>query len=154
MFSPRMRCQRQSTSWSVLFSRTESITAQRARRSFTITSARRPLAIDTEVASVRFADLDRPGMDIKADVETGSSLNQAFRKYPLYFDSLYCNLVAAGEIGGILDTILSRLAEHIEKAMKLAKKIKGAMVYPSTILAVAVIAAVASVLSGLRRKKA
>src|SRR5512139_116395 len=58
-------------------------------------------------------------LDIKADVETGSSLSQAFRKYPLYFDALYCNLVAAGEQAGILDTLLERLATYKEKILKI-----------------------------------
>jgi type IV pilus assembly protein PilC len=78
-------------------------------------------------------------LKVKEDVESGSTFADALTKHPKVFDSLFVNLVAAGEVGGILDTILSRLAEHIEKAMKLAKKIKGAMVYPSTIVAVAVI---------------
>jgi type IV pilus assembly protein PilC len=79
---------------------------------------------------------------VKEDVESGSTFADALGKHPKVFDPLFINLVAAGEVGGILDTILSRLAEHIEKAMKLAKKIKGAMVYPSTIVAVAVIVTV------------
>ncbi len=79
---------------------------------------------------------------VKEDVESGSTFADALGKHPKVFDALFVNLVAAGEVGGILDTILSRLAEHIEKSMKLAKKIKGAMVYPSTILAVAVIVTV------------
>jgi len=79
---------------------------------------------------------------VKEDVESGSTFADALSKHPKVFDPLFINLVAAGELGGILDTILSRLAEHIEKAMKLAKKIKGAMVYPSTIIAVAVIVTV------------
>ncbi len=79
---------------------------------------------------------------VKEDVESGSTFADALGKHPKVFDPLFVNLVAAGEVGGILDTILSRLADHIEKAMKLAKKIKGAMVYPSTILAVAVIVTV------------
>jgi type IV pilus assembly protein PilC len=78
-------------------------------------------------------------LKVKEDVESGSTFADALVKHPKVFDSLFVNLVAAGEVGGILDTILSRLAEHIEKAMKLAKKIKGAMVYPATIIAVAVI---------------
>jgi type IV pilus assembly protein PilC len=78
-------------------------------------------------------------LKVKEDVESGSTFADALIKHPKVFDALFVNLVAAGEVGGILDTILSRLAEHIEKAMKLAKKIKGAMVYPSTIVAVAVI---------------
>lgn len=78
-------------------------------------------------------------LKVKEDVESGSTFADALVKHPKVFDALFVNLVAAGEVGGILDTILSRLAEHIEKAMKLAKKIKGAMVYPATIVAVAVI---------------
>ncbi len=81
-------------------------------------------------------------LKVKEDVESGSTFADALSKHPKVFDELFVNLVAAGEVGGILDTILSRLAAHIEKAMKLAKKIKGAMVYPSTIVAVAVIVTV------------
>jgi type IV pilus assembly protein PilC len=69
-------------------------------------------------------------LDIKADVETGSSLSQAFRKYPLYFDALYCNLVAAGEQAGILDTLLDRLATYKEKILAIKGKIKSALFYP------------------------
>jgi len=81
-------------------------------------------------------------LKIKEDVESGSTFADSLSKHPKVFDSLFVNLVAAGEVGGMLDTILSRLADYIEKAMKLAKKIKGAMVYPSTILAVAVVVTV------------
>jgi type IV pilus assembly protein PilC len=81
-------------------------------------------------------------LKIKEDVESGSTFADALSKHPKVFDSLFVNLVAAGEVGGMLDTILSRLADYIEKSMKLAKKIKGAMVYPSTILAVAVVVTV------------
>ncbi len=63
-------------------------------------------------------------LDIKSDVETGSSLSQAFRKYPLHFDSLFCNLVAAGEQAGILETLLDRLATYKEKMQALISKIK------------------------------
>ena len=76
---------------------------------------------------------------VKEDVESGSTFADALGKHPNTFDELFVNLVAAGEVGGILDTILARLAAYIEKAMKLAKQIKSAMVYPSTILAVALI---------------
>ena len=75
--------------------------------------------------------------DIKADVETGSSLSTSFRKYPLYFDSLFCNLVGAGEQAGILDTLLDRLATYKEKIMAIKGKIKSALVYPISILVVA-----------------
>jgi len=76
-------------------------------------------------------------LDIKADVETGSSLSQAFRKFPLQFDALYCNLVSAGEQAGILDTLLDRLATYKEKIIAIKSKIKSAMFYPIAILVVA-----------------
>ncbi|CAG4884280.1 Type 4 fimbrial assembly protein PilC [Georgfuchsia toluolica] len=78
-------------------------------------------------------------IEIKTDIETGSNLNSAFRKHPLYFDALYCNLVGAGEQAGILESLLDRLATYKEKSLALKKKIKGAMSYPITILTVAFI---------------
>lgn len=75
--------------------------------------------------------------DIRADVETGSSLNQAFRKFPLYFDPLFCNLVGAGEQAGILEDLLTRLAVYKEKTIAIKGKIKSAMFYPVSILVVA-----------------
>jgi type IV pilus assembly protein PilC len=77
--------------------------------------------------------------DIKTDVETGSSLAAAFRKYPLYFDALFCNLVAAGEQAGILETLLDRLAVYKEKTLAIKSKIKAALFYPISIVAVAFI---------------
>jgi type IV pilus assembly protein PilC len=77
--------------------------------------------------------------DIKSDVETGSSLQQAFKKYPLYFDELYCNLIGAGEAAGILDSLLERLATYQEKIQAIKGKIKAALFYPISIVAVAVI---------------
>jgi type IV pilus assembly protein PilC len=76
---------------------------------------------------------------VKGDVEQGTTLKEALSKHPLVFDDLFCNLIDAGEKGGILDTILSRLALYIEKAMKLKSQVKGAMVYPISILCVAVL---------------
>ncbi len=76
---------------------------------------------------------------VKEDVESGSTFADALRKHPKVFDELFVNLVEAGEVGGILDTIFSRLAAYKEKAIKLKKQIKGAMIYPSTIVSVAVI---------------
>ena len=76
---------------------------------------------------------------VKESVESGSTFADALSKHPRAFDQLFVNLVAAGEIGGILDTILTRLAAYIEKSMKLKKQIKGAMVYPITIMSIAVI---------------
>ncbi len=76
-------------------------------------------------------------LDIKSDVETGSSLSQAFRKYPIYFDQLYCNLVAAGEQAGILETLLDRLATYKEKMLAIKAKIKSALFYPVAVIVVA-----------------
>ncbi|HEY5995991.1 MAG TPA: type II secretion system F family protein, partial [Candidatus Deferrimicrobiaceae bacterium] len=78
-------------------------------------------------------------LKVKEDVESGSTFADALAKHPKVFDDLFVNLVAAGEVGGILDTILARLAAHIEKAMKLAKRVKGAMVYPVTIMGIALL---------------
>lgn len=77
--------------------------------------------------------------DIKADVETGSSLSAAFRKYPMYFDTLYCNLVGAGEKAGILESLLDRLATYKEKIQAIKSKIKSALFYPVSIIVVAFI---------------
>ena len=71
---------------------------------------------------------------IQADVETGTTLADSMRKHPQVYDSLYCNMIEAGELGGILDTILQRLATFKEKAMALRKRIKGAMTYPTICL--------------------
>jgi type IV pilus assembly protein PilC len=78
-------------------------------------------------------------LDIRADIETGTSLNNAFRKYPRYFDPLFCNLVGAGEQAGILEDLLHRLAVYKEKTLALKSKIKSALTYPIAILAVAFI---------------
>jgi type IV pilus assembly protein PilC len=77
--------------------------------------------------------------DIREDVETGTSLSSAFRKHPLYFDALYCNLVEAGEAGGILEALLDRLATYQEKTMAIKNKIKSALMYPVAVLVVAFI---------------
>ena len=75
---------------------------------------------------------------LKEEVEAGSTFTDALRKHPKLFDDLFINMVAAGEVGGILDSILHRLSGYMEKAMKLKAKIKGAMIYPATIVTVAV----------------
>lgn len=77
--------------------------------------------------------------EVKESVEAGSTLSDALRKFPKSFDELYVNMVQAGEVGGILDTILGRLSIYMEKMMSLKRKIKGAMIYPITIISVAVI---------------
>ncbi len=77
--------------------------------------------------------------DLRTDVETGSSLQQAFRKFPLYFDDLFCNLIGAGEQAGILDTLLDRLATYKEKILAIKSKIKSALFYPISIIVVAFI---------------
>ncbi len=76
---------------------------------------------------------------IQSDVETGTTLADSMRKHPKVFDNLYANMIEAGELGGILDTILSRLAAFKEKAMALQKKIKGAMTYPIICLAISLL---------------
>jgi type IV pilus assembly protein PilC len=78
-------------------------------------------------------------MDLRGDIETGTSLNNAFRKYPLYFDPLFCNLVGAGEQAGILEDLLTRLAIYKEKTLAIKAKIKSALMYPVSILAIAFI---------------
>ena len=77
--------------------------------------------------------------DIRMDVETGTSLAAAFRKHPLYFDALYCNLVEAGEAAGILETLLERLATYQEKTEAIKGKIKSALIYPIAVMVVAFI---------------
>src|SRR5574341_1423978 len=77
--------------------------------------------------------------DVKTEVETGSPLAAAFRKYPLYFDALFCNLVMAGEQAGILETLLDRLATYKEKILAIQSKIQSALFYPIAIIAVAFI---------------
>jgi type IV pilus assembly protein PilC len=77
--------------------------------------------------------------EVKIQVEAGSTFSDALRRHPKVFDDLYVNLVHAGEVGGLLDTILTRLAKYIEKAMKLKGQIKSAMIYPAAIMGVAVI---------------
>ena len=76
---------------------------------------------------------------VKVDVESGATYADALKKHPRVFTELYVNMVAAGEAGGILDTILNRLAQYIEKAMKLKKKVKGALVYPAVVTSIAVL---------------
>ncbi len=80
--------------------------------------------------------------DVREDVEAGSALNEAFKKHPKVFDNLYCNLVAAGEAGGILDTILQRLSIYIEKAVKLKAAVRSAMIYPVVVVTVAILVVV------------
>jgi type IV pilus assembly protein PilC len=77
--------------------------------------------------------------DIRGDIEGGTSMSNAFRKHPKYFDALYCNLVEAGEQGGILEALLDRLATYKEKTMEIKSKIKSALVYPISVLIVAAV---------------
>ncbi|MEQ9500851.1 MAG: type II secretion system F family protein [Deltaproteobacteria bacterium] len=90
--------------------------------------------LGSQQANVHFAKVIST---VKNDVESGSTLADALGKHNKVFDDLYVNLVAAGEVGGILDTILNRLATYMEKNLKLARQVKGAMVYPSVVLMVA-----------------
>ena len=75
--------------------------------------------------------------DVRTDVETGTSLSAAFRKYPMYFNALYCNLVEAGEAAGILESLLDRLAVYMEKTEAIKSKIKSALMYPASVVVVA-----------------
>src|SRR5205085_1155932 len=76
-------------------------------------------------------------LQTRSDVESGASLADAMRKHPKTFDPLFTNMIAAGEAGGILDTILKRLATYIEKAVKLTSQVKSAMVYPVAVIVIA-----------------
>ncbi len=78
-------------------------------------------------------------MDIKSKIETGSSMSQAFREHPKYFDALYCNLVQAGETSGMLDAILDRIATYKEKILAIKSKIKSALFYPISVVTVAIV---------------
>jgi type IV pilus assembly protein PilC len=78
-------------------------------------------------------------MDIKSKIETGSSMSQAFREHPKYFDALYCNLVQAGETSGMLDAILDRIATYKEKILAIKSKIKSALFYPISVITVAIV---------------
>lgn len=111
------------------------------RQLATMIDAGLPLVQCLEILSTQSDDkvLAKAVGEIRQDVEAGSTFADAVRKHPKVFDELTANMIMAGESGGILDTILNRLAKHIEKAMKLKARVKAAMVYPFVILAVAVI---------------
>ncbi|MDP2167658.1 MAG: type II secretion system F family protein [Thermodesulfovibrionales bacterium] len=96
-------------------------------------------ALDILSSQVENKGLANVLVKVKTDVEGGATYADALRKHPKVFDELYCNMVAAGEAGGILDTILQRLAGYIEKSMKLKKKVKGALVYPIVVSSVAIL---------------
>ena len=85
------------------------------------------------------ARFSRLMLDIKGRIEAGSSLSQAFREHPVQFDSLYCNLVSAGETSGMLDAILERLATYKEKILAIKSKIKSALFYPISVIVVAIV---------------
>ncbi|MFH0926369.1 MAG: type II secretion system F family protein [bacterium] len=107
----------------------------------TMINAGLPLVQSLSVLAVQSEnkELAKDINQIRGDVETGLTFNDALRKHPKAFNDLYTNMIEAGEIGGILDTILGRLCIYIEKSMLLKKRIKSAMVYPSVVLAVALI---------------
>ncbi|NWF99135.1 MAG: type II secretion system F family protein [Nitrospirae bacterium] len=96
-------------------------------------------ALDILSNQVESKNLSKTLLQVKSDVESGATYADALKKHPRVFSELYVNMVAAGEAGGILDTILNRLALYIEKAMKLKKKVKGALVYPTVVTTIAVL---------------
>ncbi len=110
------------------------------RQFATMIDAGLPLVQALEILSsqVESKTLSATLQQVKSDVESGATYADALRKHPRVFTELYVNMVAAGESGGILDTILNRLATYIERAMKLKKKVKGAMVYPVVVSSIAV----------------
>jgi type IV pilus assembly protein PilC len=115
-----------------------------ARQLATMLTAGIPMVQAFEIIGVGH---DKPAVQklvlaIKADIETGNSLNQALAKHPLYFDDLFVNLVEAGEHAGALETVLDKIATYKEKTEALKKKIKKALFYPAAVLAVAVIVTV------------
>jgi type IV pilus assembly protein PilC len=107
----------------------------------TMINAGLPLIQCLEILSTQSenATLRKAVGEIKVQVEGGSTFSDALRKHPKIFDDLYVNMVHAGEVGGLLDTIMSRLSKHIEKATKLKGQIKSAMVYPAAIIGIATI---------------
>ena len=111
------------------------------RQFATMIDAGLPLVQALEILSTQVENkfLAKTLSAIKTDVESGSTYADALRKHPKVFTDLYANMVAAGESGGILDTILNRLASYIEKAMKLKKKVKGALTYPIVVSSIAVL---------------
>jgi type IV pilus assembly protein PilC len=111
------------------------------RQFATMINAGLPLVQALEILSTQVENktLGRTIAQVKTDVESGLTYADSLKKHPRVFSELYVNMVAAGEAGGILDTILNRLASYIEKAMKLKKKVKGAMVYPAVVTTVAVL---------------
>ncbi len=111
------------------------------RQFATMIDAGLPLVQALEILSTQVENkfLAKTLSAIKTDVESGSTYADALRKHPKAFTDLYANMVAAGESGGILDTILNRLAAYIEKSMKLKKKVKGAMTYPVVVSSIAVL---------------
>jgi type IV pilus assembly protein PilC len=128
-----------------IFARAKKITekdiALFTRQLATMLKAGVPLlqAFDITARSHANPSLQRLLAEIKADVETGSSMSTAFRKHPQYFDGLFCNLVNAGEQAGILDSVLDRLATYKEKMLAIKGKIKSALFYPVTVMVVAFI---------------
>jgi len=110
------------------------------RQFATMIDAGLPLVQALDILSTQVENklLAKTLQEVKGDVESGATYADALKKHPRVFSELYVNMVAAGEAGGILDTILNRLASYIEKAMKLKKKVKGAMIYPAVVSTIAV----------------
>lgn len=123
--------------------RTKKITSQDvtvfARQLATMMKAGLPLLQAFEIVAKGHSNpaMTKLLMDVRSDIEQGASLAGAFAKHPKYFDKLFCNLVAAGEMGGVLETLLDKLATYMEKTESIKKKVKSALMYPAVVITVA-----------------
>lgn len=111
-----------------------------ARQLATMMKAGLPLlqAFDIVAKGHNNASMTRLLLTIRSDIEQGTSLGDSFAKHPKYFSKLFCNLVSAGEMGGVLDSLLDKLATYMEKTQAIKKKVKGALMYPAIVMVVAI----------------
>ena len=135
------RVKKQSTLFNTSKKITEKDVTLFTRQLATMMKAGVPLLQSFEIVARGHSNpsMQRLLLEIKGDIEKGSSLTQAFSRHPLYFDALYCNLVGAGEAAGILEAVLDRLAIYKEKILAIKSKIKSALFYPISIIVVAVV---------------
>jgi type IV pilus assembly protein PilC len=125
--------------FSINLSVSQKALTQSTRQFATLLDAGLPIVRSLDIlASQQKAGLLKETLaDIKADVEGGSALSESLARHPRVFDKLYVNMVRAGEAGGVLDQILARLADYMEKSLRLKQKIIGALVYPAAVMTIA-----------------